>query len=173
MTGPGETVGTARRTAGAVSAALAGAALGAALVLLSGFVYQLCRGELVGAMAGWAFGLLVLMFLLVGGFGASLPDEEPAAAPPDGAPIPPAKTAAPLTGEPAGQARPVTAEPVTAQPVEVRPVTAPDGADDVDWYDAVVFGLVLLGLVVGGPVGIAAYESLKPPPAATAPAVPR
>ncbi len=37
------------------------------------------------------------------------------------------------------------------------------------WVDVVIFCLVLLGLVVGGPLGIAGYEALRPEPAAVAP----
>ncbi|MFD5771479.1 hypothetical protein ACFWIN_37405 [Streptomyces sp. NPDC127049] len=53
---------------------------------------------------------------------------------------------------------------------------APDdgsGAPEGDWYDVLVFGLVLLGLVAGGPLGIAGYEALRPErPPAVAPAPP-
>ncbi|NML49290.1 hypothetical protein HHL19_02830 [Streptomyces sp. R302] len=64
-----------RRTAGAAAVLLAATALGATLVLLAGFVYQLAAGGAAGTMAAWAAGLLVLTVVLFGVFGAVLPDE--------------------------------------------------------------------------------------------------
>lgn len=123
-----------RRTAGAFAAALGAIALGAALALLSGFLYAVVRGEPTGAMVAWILGLFVLAGVLFGAFGATLPDEQ----------------------------------------AEAESAAAPtDGADDGDWYDPLVFGLVLVGLVAGGPFGIAGYEALKPTTVtAVAPATP-
>ncbi|MFJ5707688.1 PQQ-binding-like beta-propeller repeat protein [Streptomyces sp. NPDC093105] len=135
-----------RRTAGAVAAALGAIALGAALALLSGFLYAVVRGESTGAMPAWVLGLFFLAALLLGAFGATLPDEVAAEA-----------EAAAETG----------AEAVPA----VEPAAAKgDGEEDGDWYDPLVFGLVLVGLVAGGPFGIAGYEALKPPTRTSAPA---
>ncbi|MFE5794788.1 PQQ-binding-like beta-propeller repeat protein [Streptomyces sp. NPDC056503] len=149
-----------RRTVGAAAILPAGTALGAALVLLAGFVYQVVAGDASGAMAAWALGLLVLAVVLLGVFGAMLPDEgaETAVAPdgpggPGGAPVKPAP------GEP-------------GEPSPDRPGAAPSGDWFDDWFDVLTFCLVLLGLVAGGPVGIAGYEALRPRTAAAAPPSP-
>ncbi|MFD8015423.1 PQQ-binding-like beta-propeller repeat protein, partial [Streptomyces sp. NPDC059762] len=132
-----------RRTAGAVSAVLGAVALGAALALLAGFLYAIVRGGSTGAMLMWILGLFVLAFLLLGAFGTTLPDEE-------------------------GEA----AEKATEAVGEGDKDKAGDGDGDGDWYDPLVFGLVLVGLVAGGPFGIAGYEALKPETASAAPAAP-
>ncbi|MFF9144461.1 hypothetical protein ACF1BN_06370 [Streptomyces sp. NPDC014861] len=184
-----------RGTIGAVAAALAGTTLGAALVLLAGFVYQLVAGEPTGGLAGWAFGLLLLAVVLFGVFGALLPDEDAAVALSDtpvsavsdtpGAPVSDTpRSAVPDTRGPAvsvpaspGSAVPDTPGSATSdtpgEGVVVAEVKASGkaggraagvaGADD-GWRDALVFFLVLFGLVAGGPFGIAGYEALRPEP---------
>ncbi|WP_282697419.1 hypothetical protein [Streptomyces sp. CC208A] len=97
-----------RRVGGVVTALLAATTLGTALVLLSGFAYQLVAGDPTGTLAAWAFGLLLLAAALFGAFGGLLPDSEPG-----------------------------------------------------EWADTLVFCLVLLGLLAGGPFGIAGYEALR------------
>ncbi|MFF5502045.1 hypothetical protein ACF1E9_02805 [Streptomyces roseolus] len=64
-----------RRTVGAAAVLLAATTLGATLVLLAGFVYQLAAGDATGVLAAWAGGLLVLAVALFALFGAMLPDE--------------------------------------------------------------------------------------------------
>ncbi|MGW6538776.1 hypothetical protein ACWGBV_08015 [Streptomyces sp. NPDC055051] len=188
-----------RGTIGAVAAALAGTTLGAALVLLAGFVYQLVAGEPTGGLAGWAFGLLLLAVVLFGVFGALLPDDDAAVALSDtpvsaasdtpGAPV--SDTPRSAVPDPRGSAVSVPASPRSAVPdtpvsaVSDTPGVAPGegvvvaevkasgkaagraagvaGADD-GWRDALVFFLVLFGLVAGGPFGIAGYEALRPEP---------
>ncbi|MFD6344844.1 hypothetical protein ACH4MA_10790 [Streptomyces roseolus] len=66
---------TLRRTVGGAAVLLAATALGATLVLLAGFVYQLAAGDATGALAAWAGGLLVLAVAFFVLFGAMLPDE--------------------------------------------------------------------------------------------------
>ncbi|MFB9602862.1 PQQ-binding-like beta-propeller repeat protein [Streptomyces roseofulvus] len=139
-----------RRTAGAVAAALGALALGAALALLAGFLYAWVRGEPTGATVAWILGLFFLAALLLGAFGATLPNEEPAA-------------------------EASAAEPAPAPTDGVRSVDGGDEGDkgeEGDWYDPLVFGLILVGLVAGGPFGIAGYEALKPTTGTTAPAAP-
>ncbi|MEU2655826.1 hypothetical protein ABZ615_10890 [Streptomyces sp. NPDC007325] len=200
-----------RRTVGAVAAALGGTTLGAALVLLAGFVYQLVAGNAAGGLAGWAFGLLLLALILFGVFGSLLPDEEAAAAlsdTPGRKPTPEPHTTSEPTSPP-GPA-PATASgaaTVSGAATATDALTASDaatvsgaatasdaptppgaatavadgktadgaavGADD-GWSDALVFFLVLFGLIAGGPFGIAGYEALRPehrPPAVTSPSL--
>ncbi|MFF6882034.1 hypothetical protein ACFY9F_02510 [Streptomyces sp. NPDC012421] len=164
-----------RRTVGTVAAALGGTTLGAALVLLAGFVHQLVTGNAAGGLAGWAFGLLLLTLILFGVFGSLLPDEEAAAAlsdTPVRKPAPESYTAS----ETASGADAVTgADTPTAVADGERNEKTADGAAGADdgWSDALVFFLVLFGLIAGGPFGIAGYEALRPehrPPAVTSPA---
>ncbi|MFI8321245.1 PQQ-binding-like beta-propeller repeat protein [Streptomyces sp. NPDC085529] len=144
-----------RRTAGAVAAALGALALGAALALLAGFLYAWVRGEPTGAMVAWILGLFFLAALLLGAFGATLPDEAAAA-----------------------EAEAPAGEPVPAPADGVRSVDGGDEGEKAeegeegDWYDPLVFGLILVGLVAGGPFGIAGYEALKPTTGSTAPTAP-
>ncbi|MFE9041309.1 hypothetical protein ACFYOG_10350 [Streptomyces sp. NPDC007818] len=176
-----------RRTVGTVAAALGGTTLGAALVLLAGFVHQLVTGNAAGGLAGWAFGLLLLTLILFGVFGSLLPDEEAAAAlsdTPVRKPAPESYTAsetasgadAVTASETASGADAVTGAgtPTAVADGERNEKTA-DGAAGADdgWSDALVFFLVLFGLIAGGPFGIAGYEALRPehrPPAVTSPA---
>ncbi|MFI8365730.1 hypothetical protein [Streptomyces sp. NPDC085466] len=170
-----------RRTIGTVAAALGGTTLGAALVLLAGFVYQLVTGNAAGGLAGWAFGLLLLALILFGVFGALLPDEEAAAAlsdTPVRKPAPESYTASETaSGADAdtGAGTASGAGAATAVADGERNEKAADGAVGADdgWSDALVFFLVLFGLIAGGPFGIAGYEALRPehrPPAVTSPA---
>lgn len=117
--GGGRALSNLRRTVGGAAVLLAATALGATLVLLAGFAYQLAAGDVTVALAAWAAGLPALTVVLFLLFGAMLPDEP----------------------------------------------TAPSEG----WFDALTFCFVLFGLVVGGPLGIAGYEALRPETTAVAP----
>ncbi|MEU3604726.1 hypothetical protein AB0E83_04610 [Streptomyces sp. NPDC035033] len=131
-----------RRIGGAVTALLAAVTLGTALVLLAGFTYRLATGDPTSALAAWAFGLLILAAILFAVFGGLLPDQ----------PEPPAPDGP-------GREKPAGRDESPAAPAD-------------SWTDVLAFCLVLLGLVVGGPLGIAGYEALRPPTAAVAPQPP-
>lgn len=64
-----------RRVVGAIAAVLSASALGSALVLLAGFVYQAVTAESVDALIGWAVVLVVVAVGLFALFGGMLPDE--------------------------------------------------------------------------------------------------
>ncbi|MFD4372155.1 PQQ-binding-like beta-propeller repeat protein [Streptomyces sp. NPDC058486] len=122
-----------RGTVGAVAALLAATALGAALVLLAGFVYQLLYGDAPGAMLVWSLGLMFLAALLFALFGSMLPDEE-------------------------AEERPQEEKAEGKQ--EEKPDAPSEPAPD-NWLDVAAFCCVVLGLVAGGPFGIAGYEALR------------
>ncbi|MFF2776491.1 PQQ-binding-like beta-propeller repeat protein [Streptomyces sp. NPDC058052] len=149
-----------RRTAGAVAVTLGSAALGSALVLLAGLVYQLVDGDVTGGLVAWTLGLVVVAALFFGVFGGTLPDD---ATP---RPATEAETAAERTGDPAaGDGAGDVADGPDGGPgkgPDGGSDSGSDGGSDGDWYDALVFGLVVLGLVAGGPFGIAGYEALRP-----------
>ncbi|MFK3729211.1 hypothetical protein ACI2LJ_02930 [Streptomyces sp. NPDC088090] len=164
----------------AAAAAVLGAAttLSGALVLLSGFVYQLVDGDPTGALALWALGLLVLAVALFAVFGILLPD--PAVAPDSDSPpdpdAPPATDPVPApvmvpAPAPVPYLDAVTAAAAVPVPAAVPAVKPSAGTEKwLDgWFDVVSFCCVLVGLLAGGPLGIAGYEALRPDTVATAP----
>ncbi|MFF9338169.1 hypothetical protein ACF1CG_00160 [Streptomyces sp. NPDC014773] len=185
-----------RGTTAAAAVLSAATALSGALVLLSGFVYQLVDGGPTGALIAWALGLLVLAVALFAAFGSLLPaldaapdpDPDADAAPgslptsdsapaPDSLPFPgsppapvpyldPATAAAALPAAvPGSAAVPVPA--AAAGPAVKPPAEAEKWFDG--WFDVLSFCCVLVGLLAGGPLGIAGYEALRPDTVATAP----
>ncbi|MEV7530280.1 hypothetical protein [Streptomyces hydrogenans] len=124
-----------RGTLASAAVLAAATALSGALVLLSGFVYQLVDGDPTGALMAWALGLLVLAVGLFAVFGGLLPD---------------------LDAEPEPERGPGAAPGDRA---EAGPA-AEKWFDD--WFDVLAFCCVLVGLLAGGPLGIAGYEALRP-----------
>ncbi|MET8973179.1 hypothetical protein [Streptomyces hydrogenans] len=124
-----------RGTLASAAVLAAATALSGALVLLSGFVYQLVDGDPTGALMAWALGLLVLAVGLFAVFGGLLPD---------------------LDADPEPERGP------GAAPGD-RPAARPAAEEWFDaWFDVLAFCCVLVGLLAGGPLGIAGYEALRP-----------
>ncbi|MEV6355854.1 hypothetical protein [Streptomyces hydrogenans] len=130
-----------RGTLASAAVLAAATALSGAMVLLSGFVYQLVDGDPTGALMAWALGLLVLAVGLFAVFGGLLPDLDADPKPDEGATREAGPDAVP--GAPDG------AEP-------------PSGKWFDAWFDVLAFCCVLVGLLAGGPLGIAGYEALRP-----------
>ncbi|GHJ91008.1 hypothetical protein SNE510_05270 [Streptomyces sp. NE5-10] len=122
-----------RGTLASAAVLAAATALSGALVLLSGFVYQLVDGDPTGALLAWALGLLVLAVGLFAVFGGLLPDLD----------------AEPETGPDAAPGDRAAARPAAEKWFD-------------DWFDVLAFCCVLVGLLAGGPLGIAGYEALRP-----------
>ncbi|MGW3518546.1 hypothetical protein [Streptomyces hydrogenans] len=124
-----------RGTLASAAVLAAATALSGALVLLSGFVYQLVDGDPTGALMAWALGLLVLAVGLFAVFGGLLPD---------------------LDAEPEPEGGPGAApgDRTAARPAAEKWFDA--------WFDVLAFCCVLVGLLAGGPLGIAGYEALRP-----------
>ncbi|MFF8805276.1 outer membrane protein assembly factor BamB family protein [Streptomyces omiyaensis] len=187
-----------RRTVGAATALLGALALGAALVLLAGFAHRLVSGDAVGAMGWWGLGLLVLVLVLFGVSGVTLWGADPAEPGERADQGQPVDRKGPVdrgdqeepgesegSPEPAGSAGPARPDVAAGSAGPARPsvVAGPAGPPasvaaggkaakaEGDWFDGLVFLLVLLGILAGGPFGIAGYEALRPG-AAAAPAPP-
>ncbi|MEW5630080.1 hypothetical protein AB1388_26470 [Streptomyces hydrogenans] len=122
-----------RGTLASAAVLAAATALSGALVLLSGFVYQLVDGDPTGALMAWALGLLVLAVGLFAVFGGLLPDLD----------------AEPERGPGAAPGDRAEAGPAAEKWFD-------------DWFDVLAFCCVLVGLLAGGPLGIAGYEALRP-----------
>ncbi|MFB7363205.1 hypothetical protein [Streptomyces hydrogenans] len=124
-----------RGTLASAAVLAAATALSGALVLLSGFVYQLVDGDPTGALMAWALGLLVLAVGLFAVFGGLLPD---------------------LDADPEPERGPGAApgDRTAARPAAEKWFDA--------WFDVLAFCCVLVGLLAGGPLGIAGYEALRP-----------
>ncbi|MGW5000985.1 hypothetical protein ACWEP8_25285 [Streptomyces hydrogenans] len=120
-----------RGTLASAAVLAAATALSGALVLLSGFVYQLVDGDPTGALMAWALGLLVLAVGLFAVFGGLLPD--------------------------------LDADPEPERGPGAAPGDRPAAEQWFDaWFDVLAFCCVLVGLLAGGPLGIAGYEALRP-----------
>ncbi|MFB7338874.1 hypothetical protein ACFCZ6_02315 [Streptomyces hydrogenans] len=134
-----------RGTLASAAVLAAATALSGALVLLSGFVYQLVDGDPTGALMAWALGLLVLAVGLFAVFGGLLPDLDADPKPDEGA----TREAGPERGPGAAPGDRTAARPAAEEWFDA-------------WFDVLAFCCVLVGLLAGGPLGIAGYEALRP-----------
>ncbi|MFF6791139.1 hypothetical protein ACFY9C_18920 [Streptomyces filamentosus] len=159
-----------RRTGAAVTVLLGAGVLSASMALLSGLAYQVVAGDPAAHLVAWSLGALLTGLVVFGVAGVLWDDEVEPGKPAQ----PPAPDPAPASGSAPGAAAEGSAgTPDTAAasgaPGTPDTTTAPDAAaaatEESDWYGILVFVLVLLGLLVGGPFGIAGYESLTDRPA--------
>ncbi|GHG02269.1 hypothetical protein ACFFSH_02740 [Streptomyces filamentosus] len=143
-----------RRTGAAVTVLLGAGVLSASMALLSGLAYQVVAGDPTAHLVAWSLGALLTGLVVFGVAGVLWDDEvEPGK---------PAQPPAPASGSAPGAAAEGSAgTPDTA----AAPAAAAAATGESDWYGILVFVLVLLGLLVGGPFGIAGYESLTDRPA--------
>ncbi|WP_030756403.1 hypothetical protein [Streptomyces griseus] len=140
-----------RRTGAAIAALLGAGVLSASMALLSGLAYQVVAGDPTAALVAWSLGLLLAALVAFGVAGVLWDDE-----------VEPGKPAEPPAPEPGGTAG------AAAEGAAGPPDAAAAATGESDWHGILVFVLVLLGLLAGGPFGIAGYESLshRPAPAA-------
>ncbi|MEU3399092.1 hypothetical protein [Streptomyces filamentosus] len=153
-----------RRTGAAVTALLGAGVLSASMALLSGLAYQVVAGDPTAHLVAWSLGALLTGLVVFGVAGVLWDDEVEPGKPAQ----PPAPGPAPASGSAPGAAAEGSAgtpAAAAAPPAAGTPAAAAAATEESDWYGILVFVLVLLGLLVGGPFGIAGYESLTDRPA--------